>query len=279
MMPLDFYVGLYKSLPDRRDFLMESFLKSGVDLPSNFSLRDTMPRRKNQKKEGSCAGQAGSIEKEWEEEINHKKFIPLSARFLYDLAKKESGHKEGTTLKAIASTLQKYGICEEELCPYEAGDIVDISKLAYRNALNYKTESYARVKNLHELKQTIFQKYPIGGPTLIGVLVFRGMLEEESRITGVVPDPNCLGRRNPLGGHAISACGWEDDSPYFKDDGHIECQGSWGSFGHDGFHYLSYDYIGRHMLDAIKLIDEKTEITDIRRVAAMTPLERQTSWV
>lgn len=279
-MKHEFVSGLYKSRPDPRDYLMQTFLDPAISLPPNFSLRDTMPPVKNQGAEGSCAGQAGSICKEWQEELNYSKLIPLSARFIYEYAKDYSGHEEGTTLKAICRTLKEYGISEEALCPYEANGVVDISKDARDNAMTFKIKNYARIRNVDELKQTIYQKYPDGGPTIIGIKVFKGMVSDESRRTGIVPNPSCFDLWKPLGGHAIAATGWCDESPYYKNDGHIECQGSWGDkFGHGGYHYLSYKYIKDHMLDAMSMIDIKADIKHIRRVADMTMMEREASWV
>jgi len=271
--------GLFKSPIDPKDFLMESFLDPVIVLPESYDIFNKMPPIKSQGQEGACAGFAGTCVKEYQEMINHGKYIELSPRFIYDLAKEKSGHKEGTTLKAIVEVLKEHGICTEKLCPYIPNDPPEITPKMYDGAEKYQIKHYARIKNLKELKQSIFQKYPEGGAILTGVSVYKGFISDESKETGAVPNPSCWDALRPLGGHAVTSYGWNDNSPYFKNDGHIVCQGSYGeSFGDKGSHYFSYAYIKNHMLDCMCMIDVKNA-THAKRVVDMSPIERNTAWV
>jgi len=271
--------GLYKSKLDTRDILMHSFLKD-ITLPNKFTRRAEMPPVLNQGNEGSCAGHSATMMKEYQEQKDHKKFIRLSPRFVYELAKKKSGHSEGTTLRAIVDTLKNEGICEEEYWEYVPGKPGEYKSNAYKNALKYTISAYARILNLKELKQAIYQDYPNGGAVMIGVKVYKGMVGESSKKTGVVPNPGCLERMNSLGGHAITACGWNDNSTYFKNDGHILAEGSWGKdFGDNGYHYLSYSYIKNNMLDAMSTIDIDTPDIDIIRLQDLTRYHEDELWI
>ncbi len=244
--------GCKKSPRDPRDYVVSSFLKA-VELPSAQDYTSKMTPIRNQGNEGSCVGFAMVAGvKEYQEAIDYSRFVNLSPRFLYELAKKISGDSEGTTLKAAMEVVSKVGVCEEKLWPYIAQNAGKPAIEAYPNALNYKVATYARITNIDELKRAIFTF----GPSLIGVIVYKGMISDGCKKTGIVPNPSCFDRMNVLGGHALCVVGYDDKSPYFKNDGHVKCKNSWGEdFGDKGYIYLSYTYIKNNMIDAFSSID------------------------
>ena len=277
---MNFINGLYKSEEDNRDFLVRSFVKEYEGVPAKFDVTDKMTPVRNQGNEGSCAGFAGTGVKEYQEQIDQKKFIELSPRFIYEKAKKISGHLEGTTLKAIVEVLTKMGICKEVEWPYVAGQVGKPNDFAYKNALEYKISAYARVTNLDELKMAIHQLYPSGGAVLIGMQLYKGAIGEQAQANGITPDPSCWDTiSGPIGGHALVACGWNDFSPYYKNDGHIKCKGSWGtSFGAKGYHFFSYRNVKANLLDAMAMVDISTG-RYIMRVASLSDKEKRNVWV
>lgn len=274
-----FGMGLIKSPYDPRDYLVRSFL-APRSAPSSFSVRAEMTPVRNQGQEGSCVGFAMTVGvKEYQERKDYKgKVISLSPRYLYEAAKKISGHTEGTTLKAAMEVAVSHGVCEEMLWPYVANNVGKPAARADQNAAKYKIKSYARVTNIDELKLAIAD--PKIGATLIGIMVFKGMVEGDALNTGVVPNPGCLEKYNALGGHALAASGYMDQSPYFKNDGHVEFKNSWGSWGDEGYGYLSYKYIKANMIDAFSSvdIDDPNEYRDIVTVAQIVDRERA-AWV
>ncbi len=246
--------GLFKSPVDIRDYVVASFLKD-ITLPAEQDYTSKMTPVRNQGNEGACVGFAMVAGvKEYEEQLDYSKFVNLSPRFLYENAKTISGHKEGTTLKAAVEVAQKLGVCEEALWPYTAQVPGSPDKMAYPNALKYRISVYARITDLNELKRAICASNI--GPCMIGVEVFKGMVSEDAKKTGVVPNPSCFDRMNVLGGHALCAVGYNDKSPYYKNDGHVKCKNSWGKdWGDKGYMYLSYKYINSHMIDAFSCVD------------------------
>ena len=271
---MKFYNGIYKSQRDTRDYLARSFLRY-KGLPTKYSLRQKMPIVKNQGPEGSCAGHAGSYAKEYQEEIDTGKYIRLSPRYIYDLAKKISGHSEGTTLKAICEVLLKCGICEEKYWSYIPNNPGGRSPKADDNASKYKILSYARITDIDELKQAIYEDSEIK-TAFCGIKLYKGAVGDEAKNTGVTPDPTCWERFSAIGGHALYPTGWNDFSPYYKNDGHIEFLGSWGEdFGDKGYHYFSYKNLKSNMLDAMAIVD----ITGSAKIMTVANLPRGKWWV
>lgn len=248
---LKFISGLVKSEYDSRDLLVRSFIKD-MELPTQYDITDKMTPVRSQGAEGSCAGFAMAVGvKEYQEQIDCKKLIELSPRYIYEKAKAISGHAKGTTLRAVCQVALKQGVCEEQYYPYIPNDIGSPSPLADKNAEKYKIKGYARITGITELKRAIINF----GAVIIGVKIYQGMMSDEARRSGIVPNPSCFDKFKMLGGHALTACGYHDESPYYKNDGHIKIKGSWLPYGKEGFCYLSYKYIERQMIDAFSSVD------------------------
>ena len=245
-------LGLIKSPLEGSDFLVKSFIKKPTIL-TKYDITKNMSPVRNQGSEGSCAGFATAVGvKEYQEKLDYGHLVKLSPRYIYEKAKKISGHSKGTTLKACMQVITKEGVCEEKQWPYIAGDVGSPSPDADKRASKFKVLTYARIVNLNELKDAIVEF----GATLIGIMVYKGMMGEQSHKTGIVPNPGCFERMNALGGHAITAVGFNDNSPFYKNDGHVKCKGSWGEeFGDKGYHYLSYKFMEKNMIDAFSCID------------------------
>lgn len=249
-------LGLYKSPHDERDILVESFLKD-ESLPAAIDRTAEMSPVRNQGNEGACAGFASVVGvKEWQEKRDCKKFVGLSPRYVYEFAKKVSGHKEGTTLSACMHVLLNSGVCEEKFWEYIPNSIPAPKEGYDKNAAKYKTNTYARVRNIDEIKACIADENI--GVVLIGVLVYKGMMSDSCRKTGVVPNPSCWEYGQYLGGHALCVVGYNDKSPYFKGDGHVKVKNSWSdAYGDGGYLYLSYKNIKSNMMDAMSCVDIK----------------------
>lgn len=278
-----FIPGLFKSPFDERDWLIRSFFIEKPILPKRFTRIAERPRQRYQKDEGSCGGQALASSRDWQECKDTGEQLFFSARDGYEKAKKISGHTEGTTLRALMEAAKKDGICLNKFWPYKANH-PEIGPLpgADKNAAKYKIDGYARIINLDELKRTIYTGYPFGAP-LLGMLLYPGAISKQVKETGIVPDPSCWDKiyHKELGGHAMCGgpaystlhpawlnkyignkpisfgFGWDDESPFFKGDGHIFLLNSWGEdFGYDGMLIFSYKNIKNNVLDCISPIDK-----------------------
>jgi len=175
--------------------------------------------------------------------------------------------------------LNKLGVPKEESWPYTPNEVGKPKDNAYDNAKQFKIKAYARITNLTALKYAIVDEKTMGA--MIGVMVYRGMVGDKCKETGICPNPGCLEKFKALGGHALWAVGYDDDSPYFKNDGHVKVKNSWGdNFGQNGYMFLSYKYITNQMIDAFSSVDIITgEHYYIRKLAYMPPNERKTAWI
>ncbi|MFH1779140.1 MAG: C1 family peptidase [Candidatus Omnitrophota bacterium] len=235
--------GCIKDRFDDRDYLMRAYLPV-VRLPKKVDYTQKMSPIRNQQTEGTCVGFAvASGMKEYQESLDYQKLVLLSPRFVYSEAKKIDGMPglEGTTIRVSMQVLKKTGVCQEKFWPYSAHQKDKPKVGAKANAQKFRIITYARILNLNELRLSLFSK----GPCVLGIEVFEGMLKTK---TGVVPLP----KRNEtsLGGHAIAACGYDDEKKIIK------FKNSWSTrWGDKGFGYLSYEYIQRYMMDAWSSVD------------------------
>lgn len=264
----EFVKGVVKSPYDRRDLLVTSFL-GYLALPPAVSYRNNMPPIRNQGREGSCTGHAACYLKEYMEKIDYSKLILLSPRFVYEEAKKISGHKEGSTMKAVSQALIEKGICEEILWPYIPNRVGTPKEGAYINAIKFKVEArYTRITNEKELRASLAQI----GPILAGVVVYRNWYRDKN---GHIPNPSFWEKfQGPLGGHAITITGYDDVTKEY------EFINSWGEeWGDRGFGYISYAHMKSIIMDAYALVDIDDTKPYVKTVKDMKARERSSAWI
>ncbi len=186
---------------------------------------------------GSCT--ANSLA--WAFRYKQKNIIEPSRLFIYynerylDYLEGDNDVKEddGSTLQQGINTLKKYGVCDEKYCPYIINNFaVKPSKESYVNAELNQIIDYGIVKqDLFSMKKCLAE----GNPFVFGIYVFDSF--ENVSTDGIVPDPD-INNENILGGHAIIAVGYDDNSKMFK------FANSYGrNWGKNGYGYISYDYL------------------------------------
>lgn len=264
----DLYFSCHKSPYDSRDILIKTFIKE-EEPPLKYDLTNKMTPVRSQGKEGSCVGFAVATGvKEYQEKIDYKRFVNLSPRYVYEIAKGISGHKEGTTLRAAMQVIHELGVCEENLWPYVPNETNSPSPKAEENAKRYKVKTYARITNLGELKQAIVQF----GATIIGIRVYKSIYKTKS--DGIVPTPNMAWPSNwrSIGGHAVCVAGYDDEKKLVK------FKNSWGAnWGLLGYGFLSYEYVRQQMLDAFSCLD--IDDPEPYRIKHMPYTEKENLWI
>jgi hypothetical protein len=235
--------GCIRDKLDDRDYLMRAYLPV-VKLPKKIDHTKQMSPVRDQGEEGTCVGFAVAVGmKEYQELLDYEKLVELSPRFVYSEAKEIDGmpYLEGTTIRASMQVLKNIGICQEKFWPYQPHQKDKPKVGAKTNAQKFRIITYARILNLNELRLSLSSI----GPGVLGIEVFEGMLKTK---TGVVPLPKK--NETSLGGHAIAACGYDDEKKIIK------FKNSWSAhWGDKGFGYLSYEYIQRYMMDAWSSVD------------------------
>ena len=205
---------------------------------------------KDQGRLGSCVGFAVAAMKEFQEQKEHIEEVysgkeykrkedhyDLSEAWVYWNSKKIDPwpNQEGTSIRCAMKVIHKIGIPCEAGWEYDdrfKGEPKSWSHLVAKWGL---IDSYWRVATLDDLKIALRDC-----PTVIGVGCFQEIYNPQN---GVVPYP-----ANPsycLGGHAVCAVGFDDDTELVK------FKNSWSKdWGKDGYGYLPYNYIIDFMWDA-----------------------------
>ena len=241
------YTGLLRDIPDHRDYIKRY---GGREIPSIdepvIDLRKYVGRVYEQGKLSSCTSNvvcAGfSIVVNKEAEKNNQTYYDsdYSRLFLYYVARLDDESTDQNVGVGLRSTLQavnKYGVCEEFLWPY------NITKYAvkppprcFKNALLHKLTKYERFE--HDIMQ--FKAcLKAGFPFAFGFERYPSFRIPEKFDHGRMPKPTKkeIGAKN-YGLHAVLAVGYDDRTEC------ITVLNSWGrSFGDDGYFYMPYDYI------------------------------------
>jgi len=254
---IKYKLDLRKDEDDSRDFRMNAIMPKKMEegiianLPFIISYRSEMSTVKDQKSLGSCVGFATAAMKEWQEQIEHLREVQagkvdhrkgttqydLSESWIYWNCKKIDPwpDQEGTSVRCAMKVLNKIGVPVEKAWPYSDTDIGKPQSWANMVAVWSLIKSYYRVSTLNELKMAL-----ANGPVVIGIACFEEIFEVGN--DGIIDNP-----RNPnnvLGGHAICITGYNDER------GLVEFKNSWSNgWGHDGYGFLSYDYIDSYMWD------------------------------
>ena len=234
--------GCKRDKQDKRDYLMSAYLPV-LKLPKRIDYTSEMTPVRDQGNEGTCVGFSSAVGmKEYQEQEDWKRYVELSPRFLYSECKRADKNKEeGTTIRTAMKVLKKIGVCQEKYWPYIAGLTGKVRPGARVDAKKNKVLAYARIADLYELKASLVQK----GPCVIGVEVFRGMMEAA---TGMVPMPK-RGEKM-LGGHAICPVGYDDNT------GMVKFKNSWSAkWGKNGYGFLKYEYVEKYMMDGWSTLD------------------------
>lgn len=249
---MNYSLGLHPSIPSYKDYMYGAIVPLQTELPAKEMLESFLVHNvPNQGSLGTCVGQAAKRGKEQQEFLNYPKTPPeMSAAFAYTEAKKIDGLPgAGTNLKSMMQVLQTKGICQEKFFPYSSltTDVAPFplpSAEAYRDALNYRISTYAKVLTVSEIKQALHLRSYV----LAGVIVFKSFTVPESG--GFIPLPGQTVERDEyMGGHGIPIVGYDDNLTHTYADGttftgFLRAGNSWGKeWGDRGFCWIPYEAV------------------------------------
>ena len=230
--------GWVPDLPDARDHLFSAPQAVLDDLPRSVDLRPGCPPVYDQGQLGSCTANAiGAAYQYLQKKQKQKDFMP-SRLFVYYNERVMEGTVDtdsGAMIRDGIKSVAQAGVCPEELWPYDITQFrTKPPRSCYTAALENQAIVYRRVINssLHQLQGALAS----GVPVVFGFSVYESFESDDVAKTGVVPLPP-RGEKL-LGGHAVLAVGYDDDSQRFL------VRNSWGpQWADEGYCTMPYGYL------------------------------------
>lgn len=237
--------GWKRDLPDFRDKPYMALSISLDQLPEQVDLSLPSMPILSQEDLGSCTANALSSAHLYEQH-NQKKESPFqpSRLFIYYNERVMIGMEDedsGAYIRDGIKTMVSEGVCREETWPYRTSRFRSKpDEECYKEALNYQVVEYARLQqSLYLMKCCLFS----GHPFVFGFSVYESFESNAVAKTGIIPMPRKS--ESLLGGHAVSAEGYDNRTKYIK------CRNSHTkNHGDEGYLYLPYEYISNPDLAA-----------------------------
>jgi C1A family cysteine protease len=145
----------------------------------------------------------------------------------------------GSTIEDGMKSIKEKGACPENDWPYEESHFRQKPSLqAYKDALIYKTTNFAPIEtSIMSFKIALSNGFPV----IFGFDVYESFETLELAKTGIMRLPNSSVEKR-LGGHAVLACGFDDNMEQNGYKGFLLCRNSWGSeWGLAGYFWMPYD--------------------------------------
>ena len=212
-----------------------STLKTTKVAPTAFTV-SKLPTILDQSSLGSCVANALSfcVSKQTNKAVN------LSRLFLYAICRcldyTSLDQDGGTTVRTACQSLSKYGVCKEQIYPY---NITLFSKLpplnVFNNSKKFKQFTYTFInQDLVSIKNSL---YTYNNPIVFGFMVYSSFMSNDVANTGQVSMPDII-NETLEGGHCMVIVGYNDIKQMFT------CANSWGAgWGNKGYCYIPFAYL------------------------------------
>jgi len=229
------------SRPDHRDWVYQV---ARIPTRNVVDLREWDTRVEDQTTLGSCVGQALAGAYEMMLRRNYpKNFTELSSLFVYyngrfkeDLVELDAG----TTIRAAIEGIVDYGICSEDLWPYDIKKFdVRPSPEAYADAKKRTLENYRRLYGIPEIIAAINNNRPV----VIGMSVYTQFFGIDKTNPVVEMPKNRF--EDFYGEHAVFLVGYNQDKKQ------LLAKNSFGpDWGENGYFWIPYDYARSEVFEA-----------------------------
>jgi C1A family cysteine protease len=228
------------SLPDDRDYIYQS--DSTEVLREQVDLREWDTIVESQDSLGSCS--ANAITNAYELCVNRmypEYFTHLSRLFIYYNTRLEHGiveEDEGMFLRDGMKSLTRYGVCCEELWPYDITKFnIEPSEEAYEDAKKRKILKYQKLISIYYITEVLNSNKPV----VFGMEIYESFMDLNEHIF-TVHFPSR--KERSLGGHAMCMVGYDLNKGLFL------AKNSFGtSWGDKGYCWVPFDYITRKGYD------------------------------
>lgn len=228
------------SLPDDRDFIYRSdsteVLREYVDLREWDSLVES------QETLGSCSSNA--LTNAYEFCVNRlypEYFTHLSRLFIYYNTRAEYGDiqkDDGIYLRDGLKSLAKFGVCSEQLWPYDVEKFDDRpTEDCYDDAKKRKIIKYQKLISTYYITEVLNHNKPV----VFAMEIYEGFMNLNERFSTVnIPSR----KEKSLGGHAMCMVGYDLKKRLFL------AKNSFGSsWGDNGYCWIPFDYIKQEGYD------------------------------
>ena len=222
------------------------------DLPYSFArqpLRESVDLRQwaspveSQGHLGSCTGQA--VVGAYELLLNKgypEQFIDLSRLFVYynaRLIENVVNEDVGAYVRDAVKAVQKYGICNEKLWPYQIRDYsITPSIVSYEDARHRKIKEYYRIHVVEDMLDALNKEWPI----VFSMRVYSQFDDlYDGKDTAKIPEKG----EEPVGAHAMCFVGYDLVKKVF-----IARNSFGGHWGDNGYCYLPFDYVREEVMDS-----------------------------
>ncbi|MFQ4135710.1 C1 family peptidase [Nodosilinea sp. PGN35] len=232
-------------------------------LPGNVDLSYWFPPIKDQGGLNACTAFAGIALLEYFAQRRYGRYINLSPRFLYKVARNlmNRGDDLGASVRQTMKALVLFGVPPEEAWPWQADDYnEEPSAFCYAYAQSFQSLKYFRLDaanlapydgQMDYRELLLFQIKAVlaaGLPCMFGFTIYSSFYKEKNIRRGYVAYPSA--RDQVVGGHAAVAVGYNDYKVIERIDGKPASKGailirnSWGTvWGDSGYGWLPYDYV------------------------------------
>jgi C1A family cysteine protease len=167
----------------------------------------------------------------------------LSALFVYYNARIEESMTDidsGATIRDGIRGVKNYGICTEELWPYDVEKFDERPSISsYADARRRTLENYRRLYDAASVIRAVNNNRPV----VIGMSVYVDFfdLDKENTIVQMPKDRV----EDYFGEHAVYIVGYDQDKKMFL------CKNSFGAeWGDNGYFWMPYDYAKSEMFEA-----------------------------
>jgi C1A family cysteine protease len=228
------------SLPDDRDYIYRS--DSTEVLRESVDLREWDTIVESQDSLGSCS--ANAITNAYELCVNRmhpEYFTHLSRLFIYYNTRLEHGiveEDEGMFLRDGMKSLTRYGVCCEDLWPYDITKFnIEPSEEAYEDAKKRRILRYQKLISTYYITEVLNNNKPV----VFGMTIYDSFMNLNERIS-TVSFPSR--KEKSMGGHAMCMVGYDLKKRLFL------AKNSFGTdWGEDGYCWIPFDYIRQEGYD------------------------------
>lgn len=224
---------------DPRDFKYQA---KSTALADKVDLRAWAGLVENQGNLGSCTGSAMSDAYELSVKMKYpdrwtelsKLFVYYNSRVFDDTLEEDQGSYLRDTLKAV----KKFGICKEDIWPYEISRFnQQPTPRAYVDAQTRTVTVYENLYNNREMMEVLNSRRPV----IIGMTIFSGF-DDLDKDNSVVAMPRVTD--TSTGNHALCLVGY--DLPQKK----FLAKNSYGvNWGDSGYCWIPFDYLDLYCFD------------------------------